>query len=155
MKRNKLIDVFKHVRMGAPDECWPWEASRSNKGVPYFQVDGRKRVAYAVVFELVHGPLLPGEVVRHTCDRGSGRTEFSCCNPKHLERGTHSQNMEDMKRKHRHGMSHYVVRAIRKLASDGITPAEIAKRYGIGESTVRDIVSEKTHKEADSTAIDT
>lgn len=144
-KKREAHDVFQFYSMHGGDRsvCWEWTGPFSDKGVPYFSYGGRKQVAYRVVFELTGGPLLPGEVVRHKCD--CGQAPIGCGNPTHLERGTHQENMEDMKQRNRHGMSAYVVRAIRRLHSEGVHPYDIAKRYGIGVQTVRDIVNEKTH----------
>lgn len=142
-RKNKREDVFRLCDMQGGDraKCWLWKGALNDKGLPYISIEGRKYIAYRVSFELVHGPLNDGELPMHSCDTPA------CVNPWHLQRGTHKTNMEDMKRKHRHGMSFYVVRAIRKLAAEGIPIPDIAKRYGIGVQTARDIVNEVTHKE--------
>jgi hypothetical protein len=94
---------------------------------------------YRLVYELVKGDnALEGKIARHTCDNEI------CCNPNHIVPGDHQQNMDDMKERERHGLPHHTIRAIRKLATDGRTHAEIADLYGIGRSTVTEIVN-RTH----------
>lgn len=147
MKKNRPSDIFKFINMhgGNRTPCWEWLGTRNDKGMPYFTCNGKKHVAYRYVYELVHGPLPAKGIPRHTCDHGSGRTEFVCCNPWHMQEGSHQDNMDDMADRYRHGLSFYVVRAIRTLYGKGISPKEISERFGIGEQTTRDIVSGKTH----------
>ena len=143
---KKLEDVFAQydTHGGDPNVCWEWMGDWHGKNPrPRFRYGKSSRVAYRVVFELVYGPLKPGEVVRHTCDCGGH--PIGCGNPHHMIRGSHQDNMDDMKERNRHGLSAYVVRAIRKLYEEGQSASAIAALYGIGESTVRDIVTKRTH----------
>jgi hypothetical protein len=151
-KKKVAADVFASIDMrgGDKEQCWPWKGGYTDKGIPSFQYSGRKRAAYAVTYETVNGPLLPGEVPRHKCNCGPGRHYeehgWICCNPYHIESGTVAQNNKDIAVSGRHGMSHYVRRAIRKLVIDKQRPvAEVAELYGIGAQTVRDIVNGRTH----------
>lgn len=135
--RNKPTDVFKYIDMsGGPDACWPFTGKVNNKGRPYFAVGGVKHLVYRLVYELVHGvDALKDKIARHTCDNEI------CCNPRHIVPGDHQQNMDDMKERERHGLPHHTVRAIRKLAAIGRTHVEIGELYGIGRSTVTEIVN--------------
>ena len=156
-RKNQAADVFAKIdmKLGDRTQCWPWLGSLTDKGVPSYQYNGRKRAAYAVAFECVFGPLLSGEVPRHTCDNGSGRndTGVCCCNPWHIERGTVADNNKDIAIRARHGMSAYVRRAMRKLVIDEKRSVkEVAALYGVSDQTVRDIVSGKTHVPSDEAA---
>jgi hypothetical protein len=137
-KSNSLKDVFIYINLhdGDASVCWEW--TRPCKDRPYFTVQGEKLLSYRIVFELVHGPLAEGELVRHTCDNPI------CCNPYHLVRGTHEDNMEDVKERDRHGMPSHVVRAIRKLLAEGRTQDDIASLYGISRKTVSAIKTGRT-----------
>lgn len=103
------------------------------------------------VWEQEHGPIPSGMEVCHRCDNPP------CCNIEHLFLGTHSDNMQDAAAKGRlsgpsrrgegharnqhTGLKEADVRAIR--AETG-THAEIAERFGVSRSTVKDIRQRKT-----------
>lgn len=142
---NSLTDVFKFIDMRGGDEtlCWPWTGATSGRDAdrPYFSVEGKKLLAYRVVYELVHGD--PGHLqVRHRCDNSL------CCNPHHLELGTNSENALDNVIRDRTGLPVAAVREIKELLSenvDGRTQDEIARlvssRHGVrvARSTVAHI----------------
>lgn len=144
-RANKPVDVFRYINMHDGDQsiCWEWTAGlggRPDDKRPYFTVAGSRRLAYRVVYELVHGSIARGVLIRHTCDNRI------CCNPKHLVAGTHQDNMNDMKERERHGLPHHTVRAIRTLLNtrllDGrtqYTHKEIAERFGISRQEVTEI----------------
>lgn len=89
------------VAVKGPEDCWLWIGpTRGRKqfqyGSAHFQ--GRHQNSHRVCWLLTHGdiPELPGSdsrgtVVRHKCDVSL------CCNPAHLEIGTHTDNMRDAK----------------------------------------------------------
>jgi hypothetical protein len=144
---NDASSVFKAVNMltgpiyNGPNEsirgtrCWPFTNKLNSSGRPYFRVQGKNYLAYRLVYELVNGELDAELMILHQCDNPK------CCNPAHLKAGTRQQNSDEMKERERHGLPHHTVRAIRKLASSGLqTHKDIAELYGIGRSTVTEIV---------------
>ncbi|MCA2510524.1 MAG: helix-turn-helix domain-containing protein [Microcystis sp. M60BS1] len=140
MRKNKPTDVFKLIDMsGGKDACWPFTGRPNSEGRPYIQIDGKKVLAYRLVYELVKGVSLGNQLIRHTCDNGL------CCNPFHHIPGNHDENMEDMKQRERHGLPHHAVRAIRQLGNSGLTHKIIAERYGVSETTVRDIINKRNY----------
>ena len=132
-RKNKATDVFRYIKMGAPDECWPWTGGVSTKNRPYFSLDGKKQLAYRVVYRLVKGDLPDDKMILHSCDNSI------CCNPNHHSLGDHQANMDDMKARERHGLPHHTVRAIRTLVARGEPHQKVADLYGIGRSTVTEI----------------
>lgn len=145
-RKNKPTDVFKLIDMvGTPEyeytdpdtgtvsRCWPWKGKLNSEGRPYFQYDGKKVLAYRHVYELVTGDELGQRMFRHKCDR-----EW-CSNPMHGVPGDHNENMNDMKERERHGMSHHAVRQIKKLIAAGRSDAEISELTGSGRATIYDI----------------
>lgn len=135
-KANKAHDVFRHIDMCGGDEskCWPWKRSvRGGKGRPYFDFDGTKWLAYRLVYTLMYGAIPEQQVVRHKCDNPI------CCNPHHLELGSHQENMDDMKERERHGLPHHTVRAIKRLIEKGTHDADIADMYGLTAENVAKI----------------
>lgn len=147
-RKSRDIDVFQHIDMHGGDAsvCWPWLGTiKEKKGDrrPYFTLGGKKQLAYRIVFNLMHPdePLQDHEIVRHTCD-------FSiCCNPAHLQRGTHQDNMDDMKSRERHGLTHHAVKSIKRLLHEGVHHAVIAKRFGVSRETVSAINQGRVYKD--------
>lgn len=145
---NTKVDVFRFYAMDVPpDECWIWKGpvgGRTRALRPYFQYDGKRTMAYRVVYELVHNvQLTSDQLIKHSCDNGN--MPIGCGNPKHLSLGTHSENMDDMKLRQRHGLPHHVVRRIRNLYADGRTQEVIADLYGLDQTTVSQIVRHATY----------
>lgn len=140
-------DVFKKIQMKPRDQCWPWLGGFSGRDKrPYFDLNGKKLLAYRLVYELVTGEAIPdGKLVRHSCDNGS--EPIGCCNPHHLSLGNHEDNMRDMRNRARHGITHHAVRAIRKAHENGITNIQIAKNFGISVSNVSAIINRRTFKD--------
>lgn len=80
------------VKVGGPDECWPWQRriTRTGYGHFYFPRDGRRTlIAHRIAYELACGPIPMGMIVRHRCDNPP------CCNPAHLLIGTPKDNTAD------------------------------------------------------------
>ena len=74
------------------DECWGW-TGHLRSGYPYI---GNRR-ANRVVFEQVHRPLKPNEVVHHICENEQ------CLNPLHLV----AMDREQHRRHHGHHLQLY------------------------------------------------
>jgi HNH endonuclease len=96
-------DIAAHhagVQQGAPDDCWPWlgaslpmgNKSGGKYGTMTFM--GKAMRAHRVAYMIDHNlePIPPGMVIMHKCNFGL------CCNPAHLELGTHAQNIANAKR---------------------------------------------------------
>jgi hypothetical protein len=132
---NQREDVFKFISIRGDDDCWLWTGGLVGRDSrPYFSVDGKKLLAYRIVYELMTGKrLTPGILMRHKCDNRV------CCNPNHLEEGSHAKNMDDMKERQRHGMPHQTVRHIKKLILQKVPYSVIAERYGVSKSLVSEI----------------
>ena len=90
---------WEKVQIGGPQDCWDWTASLTHSGRGY----GRFKVASYLTLHAnrvawtLHHRLEPGElIIRHACDRPQ------CCNPFHLEIGTHADNAADKLARGRH-----------------------------------------------------
>jgi hypothetical protein len=127
--------------------CWEYEGLRKDGRYGYF---GGK-YAHRVAFELTHGPIPPGLLVRHKCDNKP------CVRPDHLELGTNEDNMADAKERKRFTEGHYrvtnpklspeIVRQIRALAAAGRSNKDLASRFGVGHSAIWEIVTRRTWPE--------
>lgn len=134
---NSPKDVFQHINMHGGDKsvCWEWKRGLSN-GRPYIRVNGKKYAAYAVAFCAFHGidlTAIAGWLFRHDCDNPS------CCNPHHLRIGTHQQNMDDMSKRGRAGLSSTSVEHIHRLVQERRSDSDIAQIIGCSREAVRDI----------------
>ncbi len=90
MKIHALERFWGKVAIGAPDECWPWQASTMGQGYPAFSYKGGMIFGHRVArFGL--GPLLYESKICacHTCDNPV------CCNPNHLFIATAAGNRLD------------------------------------------------------------
>jgi hypothetical protein len=143
-----MIDMTAtEIRPNMTTPCWPFKGALSGSGRPYFTVQGKKILAYRLAFRLMHGDeALPDNLIaRHKCDNEI------CCNPSHIVKGTHDENMNDMKQRERHGLPHHTIRAIRKLGAVGRRHQDIADLYGIGRSTVTEILGGVNYSHVDET----
>lgn len=160
-RRNEFADVFKCIDMRPvpPLKCWLWTASVNDKGLPYFTVKGRKYVAYRIVYLLTH----PGwdinnrrEFIRHKCtdDDGNHVDNPLCCNPDHMETGTHDENMMDMMLRGRKGLTREALEDILDVSRrlPNLTHSQIAARVShkhqipVARQTVTDILSGRRRK---------
>lgn len=147
---NQPVDVFKLYDMTkATTECWVWKGAwggRTTGKRPYFMCDGHRTMAYRVVYNLVNGvTLTPEQLLLHSCDNGSW--PIGCGNPQHLRIGTTKENADDRVTRQRHGLSHSVVRSIRKLLAAGRTQQQIADLYEVSRETVSAIATGRTYQQ--------
>ena len=131
----EIARFWSRVRVGFPFECWTWEAARNAKG---YGRSSRLGMAHRMAYILVNGPLNDNEIVRHRCDNPS------CCNPRHLIKGSQKDNMQDcvsrgrIARGQRNGrckLSDEQVRFIRQNP-ERMTGRRMAKKFGVAESTI-------------------
>lgn len=87
------------AEVGAKEDCWPWGASMNPNGYGWFRVDGRSQLAHRIAWRIEHGEVPAGMCILHHCDNPS------CVNPDHLFVGTQRDNIRDMDKKRRRGLS--------------------------------------------------
>lgn len=80
IKTNCVIDE---------NQCWNWGKAKTN-GYGQITYNGKSYLTHRLVYELNNQELPDLLLVRHKCDNKS------CCNPEHLELGTHSDNSNDV-----------------------------------------------------------
>lgn len=80
---------WSRVKIGKPDECWPWDKPGHNFGYGSARANGKNDVCHRISYKDCVGPIPKGLVVRHACDNPI------CCNPNHLDLGTQKDNMDD------------------------------------------------------------
>lgn len=81
-----------------PSGCWEWQGFRHAVPRHYGGTAhrGKSWRAHRLVFSLAKGPIPEGMIVMHSCDNPP------CCNPDHLNLGTHLQNMTECRAKDRY-----------------------------------------------------
>jgi hypothetical protein len=96
LTRKGLDRFYSKIDSAGEGDCWLWMSARMPRGYGQFHAgrnfDGKQDVRYAhrLMWELSNGrTLLPGEVVRHSCDNPP------CCNPAHLLVGSRADNIAD------------------------------------------------------------
>lgn len=100
MKRLKITSIDTDFFMARCDVdettgCWLWQRCVQINGYGQFRWKRRTRIAHRESFLALVGPIPPGKVVMHNCDRPA------CCNPAHLRLGTQADNLADMRAKGR------------------------------------------------------
>jgi DNA-binding CsgD family transcriptional regulator len=148
--RASLRDrLWRQIKIGGPDECWPWTSRSNVKGYGVISEGGRsskKLLAHRAVWLVTNGPLpdLPGHhgaVVMHSCDNRL------CCNPAHLLVGSQGDNVVDMDRKGRRvnaqlkGSQHHNAKLTESdviaIRADTRSQRAIASEFGISRQNVR------------------
>jgi hypothetical protein len=143
-------------KSAGPDGCWLYMGFRKWDGYGWLArwQDGKARyiTAHRYAWELQNGPT-NGLHVMHKCDNPP------CCNPAHLQLGTHQQNMADMAAKGRktHGertrrnkITYELaceIRARFKFYAPRKTNAqELAAEYGLTDSLIYNVGTGRTWK---------
>ena len=109
---------------------------------------GKNDYAHRVSWVLSFGEIPKDKIVCHACDNPS------CINPEHLFLGTQKENIEDMYKKKRgpdlRGENNSQSRLKKsdvifiKLFGGIISRSRLAEMFGVGLSTIQDILKERT-----------
>jgi len=119
--------------------CWLWVGALSSKGYGLMREGRKVRTVHRMVYESTVGPIEAGMCVCHRCDTPA------CVNPDHLFLGTNADNQADKVAKGRqargegNGRAKITADDVRAIRASSETRAQIARRYGLGWSTVNDI----------------
>jgi hypothetical protein len=151
--RSEYIKRFwSYVKIGKSDECWPYTRWCGREGYGQYYANGKRIQSNRFAYETKHGEgSADGLLVLHKCDNPS------CCNPRHLFKGTHLINMRDKERK---GRSRYIkgdecswtkltdadVKIIKQQINSGMKQADIARQFSVTPSLITYIKNGKTRK---------
>lgn len=132
-------------RVDKSGDCWMWTGCTDRRGYGALKLNRKTLKAHRLALELATGKSADGFFVLHACHNPG------CCRPAHLRRGTHIDNVRDMIEAGRGcvGVDRWnakltdeKVREMRSLRS--VKRAVLAARYGVGERTIRKIISGKS-----------
>lgn len=124
------------------ESCWIWHGALMKTGYGSIGIDGVTRRAHRVAYELVHGKIPEGMLLRHSCDNPR------CVNPAHLTPGTKSENYIDAldrgqiqtgERHHRAKLTDEDMVMVLASLNAGVQGRVIAKRFGVSESIISKI----------------
>lgn len=124
----------------------------NSDGYHSIMIDNKKYTVHRFVYEQMFGEIPEGLEVRHRCDNRS------CCNPYHLELGTHGDNMRDMVERGRSAkgskkknarLTEENVREIKKRLASGEFYRDLAKEYGVNPATIFGIKKGRTWRHID------
>ncbi len=144
---------WNEVDESEPDECWYWRGKRRDY-YPAHKYKGVFQAAHVTAWKLSRNmdpqdPVPDGQEITHICD------EPSCCNPSHLTRRTHHDNLLDMARKGRSNpvrgedqlhskLTESIVRRARKENKAGASSVALAKKHGVSQPTMNRAINGKS-----------
>ncbi len=135
---------YSKVRIDTTSGCHVWISALSEKGYGRFWMNGKKRLAPRVAWELANGPIPNGLWVLHRCDNPA------CVNPEHLFLGTATDNVRDMigkgRNPPRHGehggrtiLTTEQVIEIRNMPRQVDCQRYLATLYGVAVETIQSV----------------
>lgn len=137
---NSLFDFLGRFQ-NSNNGCIEWLGSKNNKGYGQFKYNGKVWLTHILSYTLSYGPPPPGLDLCHKCDNPI------CGNPDHLKIGSRSDNIKDMLKKGR-GATRLNPISVRQLIHlgkiEGMATRDLAKKFNISTSTVRDAINGRT-----------
>lgn len=155
MKKNILFRILDAIN--DTGGCWEWQGGRLKAGYGKIRIGEKHELVHRLMWEIHNNATIPdGMVVMHKCDNPC------CCNPTHLQLGTHADNSHDMWNKGRGvsvGLSgevnpnvtlteeavakirkSYVGRQHHTLPKTGPTMKELAQKFGVSITQINRIL---------------
>lgn len=134
-----------------PDRCWEWQGGRFPEGYGISKSEAKQfKLAHHVSWYLTFGEYpQKGVSIMHLCDNPP------CVNPKHLQAGTHQDNMTDMVSKKRNAfgersgmakLQNADIPNIIELVKSGLSQREVARRFDVSHTVVNGICLGKLWK---------
>jgi hypothetical protein len=114
--------------------CWLWQGAKLRSGHGVVKVQSKAKMAYRIFFMFFVGPIAEGLQLHHTCENPA------CVNPQHLLAVTPGQHAR------LHAKLDFQKAAeIRRLYhQEGLTQKDIADRFGVDQTTVSCVVTNRT-----------
>jgi HNH endonuclease len=144
---REVARFWSRVEVRKDTQCWPWRYGLSESGYGEFlYCTMGKESAHRVAYRIARGSIPAGMVIRHACDNPA------CCNPDHLELGTHADNVADRVERNRSAVGENNGRAIlndtcvEHIRRSKFSTAALASHYEVHEDTIRAVREGRTWK---------
>ena len=131
MKKVNIIErILNKVESTDENECWNFQGGKNPDGYGMILQGRRATRVHKVVWEAYNAQPVPeGLQIRHKCDNRA------CCNPNHLDVGTHKQNMDDMKRRGRRA-DKLTESQIEMIMASNLSQSKMAEKLGVSQSAI-------------------
>lgn len=139
MDKLDVARLWSRIETRKVDQCWPWRWDRSDEGyAEYRRLDDIRVPVHRVVYRWYYDANIPAHmVIRHRCDNPC------CCNPLHLELGTHADNVQDRVDRDRsakgeeNGRAKLTENQVRVMRRSPLSDDYFADRFNVHPDTVR------------------
>lgn len=155
-KQTPLERLLLHSNYNNENGCLEWQHCLDGAGYGLVFAYGKKHRVHRLHWSIVNGDIPEGMFICHKCDNRK------CLNLDHLFLGTHKDNMQDALKKGRlviptcnnQGERHphvkltdkKVIQIRKERTAKNSTLLSIAKKYGVSESQIHNIVNRKKWK---------
>lgn len=132
--RERLLAGYEVVDSG----CWRWKGATTGNGYGVIVLNrkvatkhglGRNYQTHRASYELHHGTIPEGMVVRHKCDNKL------CMNPEHLEVGTQRDNIQDAIDRG-HMASKLTEKDVEFIRSSTLSQRKLGKMLGVSPTVI-------------------
>jgi hypothetical protein len=149
---NFVCRYWDNVEVKTKEECWIWEGRKNSKGYGTIGYKKKRILATRTSYYYHYGKFENKLFVCHRCDNPI------CVNPHHLFLGNQKDNIQDMLAKGRNNplkgskqasskLNEEKVSQIRSLyLNTEITEKELAIKFGVSETAIADVITNKTWK---------
>jgi hypothetical protein len=135
---SKMLHFLKSMR--GKSGCWNFPGAKDRYGYVPIRANGKRTKAHRLAYIISKGPITKPQVC-HRCDNPS------CVRPSHLFVGTNRDNVLDAIKKKRwpsgseHKNAKLTESEVLAIRADSRSIPQIARQYGMGESTIGRIKS--------------
>lgn len=135
-------------RVDKSGDCWLWTGTMFKSGYGLISINDKSTYTHRLAYTISTGNDPGKYLILHSCDNPP------CCNPAHLRKGTHAENMADMVSGHR-GAKHIdsSPKLTQELADNlredyklSQNKSKLSKKYNISCTHVTDILNNKYWK---------
>lgn len=146
-KRNTINDLILKTIVDKNTGCWNFTKRKNKKGYGFIRFKNKNTLVHRLSYSYFIGVINSSDVVMHTCDNPS------CCNPFHLKKGTHQDNVIDRDNKKRtaiaekNGKSKLSSTQVMFILKDSREISDIHKDFNfVSKQCIIDIKNKRTWK---------